>query len=460
MDNRSTDNNDFLANDDNNGLARIKVFGVGGGGSNAVDRMVAANLPVEFWVANTDRQALERSSAPNYLQLGNRLTRGLGAGGNPTVGNKAAEESRDEIAKAVEGTDMVFITAGMGGGTGTGAAPVFAEIAREAGALTLAVVTKPFTFEGKKRQQQALQGIESLQESVDALIVVPNDRLLHVISKNTPMNEAFRMADNVLLDGVQGIADIITTPGLINVDFADVRSIMASSGSALMGVGFGSGEKRAVEASKQAINSPLLESTVHNAKGIIFNVTGGADLTLHEVNEAAGVVYQTLYNDDANVIIGSVIDESLEGQVKITIIATGFEYEVSHSEFPLGTVKGASFYSTNSMFSTPKSSVSFRSDSPSMDSENVVVSDATASNLPKFFSDTSSEGAKSQSLTDSPSLSDFSDLDLGSGDSTSSEAPTNSEGSSFAFDSKEWGASKRRVKIDIPSFLNNSEDKG
>lgn len=317
----------------NSSLARIKVFGVGGGGSNAVDRMISAGMSVEFYVANTDRQALERSSAQNRMQLGNKLTRGLGAGGNPAVGTKASEESREEIARAMQDADMVFITAGMGGGTGTGAAPVFAEIAKEVGALTVAVVTKPFSFEGKRRLQQAEQGIEALKGAVDALIVVPNERLLQIINKNTPMNEAFKIADSVLLDGVQGISDIITIPGLINVDFADVKSIMSMSGSALMGVGYASGEGRAVEAANQAISSPLLDAPIHGAKGIIFNVTGGSDLTLHEVNEAADVIYKSFYNEDANIIIGAVIDESLENQIKITIIATGFDHSVPSDAF-------------------------------------------------------------------------------------------------------------------------------
>lgn len=324
-------------------IARIKVIGVGGGGSNAVDRMIIADLPVEFWVANTDRQAVIRSNAPNRMQLGQKLTRGLGAGGNPSIGQKAAEESREEIAAAVAGADMVFITAGMGGGTGTGAAPIVAEVARQQGALTVAVVTRPFSFEGKRRQLQAEQGIEQLKEKVDALIIVPNDRLLQIINKNTSMNEAFRIADGVLLDGVQGISDIITIPGLINVDFADVRSIMSVAGSALMGVGYASGEGRAVEAATKAISSPLLEAPIHGAKGIIFNVTGGPDLTLHEVNEAADVIYKALYNDEANIIIGAVIDENLENQIKITIIATGFEQPNFSSQLPSYQVKTSSF---------------------------------------------------------------------------------------------------------------------
>ncbi len=317
--------NKSLLEQENFDSARIKVFGVGGGGSNAVDRMIASNMPVEFWVANTDRQALNRSNCLNRIQLGQKLTRGLGAGGNPNVGLKAAEESREDIAKAMEGADMIFITAGMGGGTGTGAISVFAEVAKEMNALTVGVVTKPFAFEGKKRLQQSELGLEAIRDKVDALILVPNDRLLQIISKNTSMNEAFRIADGVLLDGVQGISDIITVPGLINVDFADVKAIMTISGSAIMGVGYASGEGRAIEAATKAISSPLIDTPINGARGIIFNVTGGTDLTLHEVNEAAEVIYKSLYNEDANVIVGAVLDESMENQVKITIIATGFE---------------------------------------------------------------------------------------------------------------------------------------
>ncbi|MFN5539265.1 MAG: cell division protein FtsZ [Candidatus Melainabacteria bacterium] len=340
-------------NQDRQDVANIKVIGVGGGGSNAVDRMIMASLPVEFWVANTDRQAINRSNTPNRLQLGHKLTRGLGAGGNPSVGQKAAEESREEIAAAIAGADMVFVTAGMGGGTGTGAAPIVAEVAKQQGALTVGVVTRPFSFEGKKRLMQAEQGIESLKEKVDALIIVPNDRLLQIINKNTSMNEAFRIADGVLLDGVQGISDIITVPGLINVDFADVRSIMCASGSALMGVGYSSGEGRAIEAATKAISSPLLEAPIQGARGIIFNVTGGADLTLHEVNDAAEVIYKALYNDDANIIIGAVIDENLENQIKITIIATGFEAQSSLPSFQVksGAAAAGSKFNIQSTYS-------------------------------------------------------------------------------------------------------------
>ncbi len=305
-------------------LANIKVFGIGGAGCNAVNRMIESNLNnVEFWTINTDAQALQLCKAPNKIQIGNKLTKGLGAGGNPSIGLKAAEESRDEIATAIEGADMVFITNGMGGGTGTGAASIVAEIARDLGALTIGVCTKPFTFEGRRRITQADQGIEALKQKVDALITIPNDKLLQVIERRTSVHDAFKQADDVLLQGVQGISDIITIPGLINVDFADVRNIMSLAGSALMGIGRASGEGRATEAARKAIESPLLETTINGASGIIFNVTGGPDLTLHEVHEAAGLIYE-LAQDDANIIIGAVIDPNFQSDVQITVIATGF----------------------------------------------------------------------------------------------------------------------------------------
>jgi cell division protein FtsZ len=305
--------------------ATIKVVGVGGGGSNAVNRMIASGMAgVDFLVMNTDAQVLEMASTQKRLQLGGKITRGLGAGGNPAIGQKAAEESRDDIMAALEGADMVFITAGMGGGTGTGAAAIVSGIARDLGALTVGVVTRPFTFEGRRRMQQAAQGLESLREAVDTLIVIPNDKLLEVIERRTSMQEAFRIADDVLLRGVQGISDIITVPGLINVDFADVKAIMSLSGSAIMGIGRGSGEGRALEAARMAVNSPLLETSIEGASGVIFNVTGGPDMTLHEVNEAADVVYQAV-DKDANIIFGSVIDERLSGEIQITVIATGFD---------------------------------------------------------------------------------------------------------------------------------------
>lgn len=305
-------------------VAKIKVIGVGGGGGNAVNRMIASEVSgVEFWSVNTDAQALLQSAASKRFQMGQKLTRGLGAGGNPAIGQKAAEESRDEIAHAIEGADLVFITAGMGGGTGTGAAPIIAEIAKEAGALTVGVVTKPFSFEGRRRTQQAEEGIEALQGRVDTLIIIPNDKLLTVISEQTPVQEAFRVADDILRQGVQGISDMITIPGLVNVDFADIRAVMADAGSALMGIGTGSGKSRAREAAMTAISSPLLESSIEGANGVVFNITGGEDLTLHEVNAAAETIYEVV-DANANIIFGAVIDERMEGEVRITVIATGF----------------------------------------------------------------------------------------------------------------------------------------
>lgn len=308
-------------------IARIKVIGVGGGGCNAVNRMIASELSgVEFWGVNTDAQALTQANAPKRLQIGQKLTRGLGAGGNPAIGQKAAEESRDEVAAALEGSDLVFITAGMGGGTGTGAAPIVAEAAKEVGALTVGVVTRPFNFEGRRRTTQAEEGIAALQGRVDTLIVIPNDRLLHVISEQTPVQEAFRVADDILRQGVQGISDIITIPGMVNVDFADVRAIMADAGSALMGIGMGSGKSRAREAAMAAISSPLMEASIEGAKGVVFNITGGGDLTLHEVSAAADIIYEVV-DPNANIIFGAVIDDRLQGEIRMTVIATGFSSE-------------------------------------------------------------------------------------------------------------------------------------
>ena len=306
-------------------LARIKVIGVGGGGGNAVSRMVAGSLGgIEFWMVNTDAQALNHVVNTKRLQIGQKLTRGLGAGGNPAIGQKAAEESREEIMAALDQSDLVFITAGMGGGTGTGAAPIVAEVAKELGALTVAIVTRPFTFEGKRRAAQAEEGINMLQSRVDTLIVIPNDRLLTAIGESTPVQEAFRVADDILRQGVQGISDIITIPGLVNVDFADVKAIMADAGSALMGIGTGSGKGRAAEAANMAIASPLLESSIQGAKGVLFNITGGNDLSLHEVNTAAETIYNVV-DPDANIIFGAVLDDRLQGEVRITVIATGFQ---------------------------------------------------------------------------------------------------------------------------------------
>ncbi len=313
-------------------VANIKVIGVGGGGSNAVNRMIDSDVGgVEFWSINTDAQALTLAGAPSRLQIGQKLTRGLGAGGNPAIGQKAAEESRDELAAALEGADLVFITAGMGGGTGTGAAAIVAEVAKEMGALTVGVVTRPFVFEGRRRIGQAEQGIEGLKSRVDTLIIIPNNKLLEVIPEQTPMQEAFRYADDVLRQGVQGISDIITIPGLINVDFADVRAVMADAGSALMGIGIGSGKSRAREAAIAAISSPLLECSIEGARGVVFNITGGSDLTLHEVNAAAETIYEVV-DPNANIIFGAVIDDRLQGEVRLTVIATGFTGEVQGTQ--------------------------------------------------------------------------------------------------------------------------------
>ncbi len=305
--------------------AKIEVIGVGGGGSNAVNRMIDSDLEgVSFRVLNTDAQALLQSSADRRVQLGQNLTRGLGAGGNPSIGQKAAEESKDELQQTLEGSDLVFIAAGMGGGTGTGAAPVVAEVAKQSGALTVGIVTKPFSFEGKRRMRQAEEGIARLAENVDTLIVIPNDRLKDVIA-GAPLQEAFRNADDVLRMGVKGISDIITCPGLVNVDFADVRSVMTEAGTALLGIGIGSGRSRALEAAQAAMNSPLLEAArIDGAKGCVINITGGKDMTLEDMTSASEIIYDVV-DPEANIIVGAVIDESMEGEIQVTVIATGFE---------------------------------------------------------------------------------------------------------------------------------------
>ncbi|MGI6357616.1 MAG: cell division protein FtsZ [Bacillota bacterium] len=312
--------------------ARIKVIGIGGGGSNAVDRMIDAGLKgVDFIAVNTDAQALSRSRAGHKIQIGEKLTRGLGAGANPEIGMKAAEESREAIQQALRGSDMVFVTAGMGGGTGTGAAPVVAQVAREMGALTVGVVTKPFTFEQRRRMTQAEKGIANLKEHVDTIITIPNDRLLQVVDKNMPIMQAFKVADDVLRQGVQGISDLIAVPGLINLDFADVKTIMTQTGSALMGIGQANGDNRAVDAAKQAISSPLLEASIEGAKGVLLSVTGGINLSLHEVNKAAELISQAV-DADANFIFGAVIDEGLEDEIRITVIATGFDSQARSTQ--------------------------------------------------------------------------------------------------------------------------------
>ncbi|MGB9813149.1 MAG: cell division protein FtsZ [Thermovenabulum sp.] len=306
-------------------FANIKVIGIGGGGNNAVNRMIDAGLKgVEFIAINTDAQALYLSKADKKIQIGEKLTKGLGAGANPDIGRKAAEESKAEIEEAIKGADMIFITAGMGGGTGTGAAPVVAEISKNLGILTVGVVTKPFTFEGRRRMAHAEMGINNLKACVDTLITIPNDRLLSIAEKKTSILEAFRIADDVLRQGVQGISDLIAVPGLINLDFADVRTIMMDTGLAHMGIGRGTGENRAIEAAKQAVSSPLLETSIEGAKGVLLNITGSSNLGILEVNEAAEFI-SAAADPDANIIFGAVIDEKLQDEIRITVIATGFE---------------------------------------------------------------------------------------------------------------------------------------
>jgi len=306
-------------------FALIKVVGVGGGGSNAVNRMIRAELMgVEFISVNTDAQALLLSDAPHKIRIGDKITRGLGAGADPSVGRKSAEDDSEKLYEALKEADMIFITAGMGGGTGTGAAPIIAEIAKDIGALTVAVVTKPFQFEGAKRRLLAEQGIQELVDKVDTLITIPNDRLLQVVEKKTSMVDAFRIVDDVLRQGVQGISDLITVPGLINLDFADVKTIMTNAGSALMGIGHGAGESRAADAARQAIMSPLLEQSIDGARGVLFTITGGPDLSLFEVNEAAEIIHAAA-DPEANIIFGAVVDERMGNDVKISVIATGFD---------------------------------------------------------------------------------------------------------------------------------------
>jgi cell division protein FtsZ len=309
----------------NENYAQIRVIGVGGGGVNAVNRMIAEGMRgVEFIAVNTDAQALMLAQSPKRVRIGDKLTRGLGAGSNPDIGEKAAEESSDDLYEALKGSDMVFITAGMGGGTGTGASPIVARVAKEVGALTIGVVTRPFTFEGGKRSKSAEAGIAKLKEHVDTLIVIPNDRLLEIVDKRANLQQAFRVADDVLRQGIQGISELITVPGLINLDFADVRTIMSEGGAALMAVGTATGENRAVEAAQQAISSKLLDVTIDGARGILFNVTGGPSMTLYEVNQAAEIIKSTSH-PDVNLIFGAVIDENMKDEIRITVIATGFD---------------------------------------------------------------------------------------------------------------------------------------
>lgn len=331
-------------------VANIKVLGVGGGGCNAVNRMIKSGLKgIEFISINTDAQALYHSEAGTKINIGHATTRGLGAGSNPDIGRQAAEESIDEIRDAIEGSDMIFITCGLGGGTGTGGAPVIAGVAKEMGILTVAVVTKPFSFEGQRRKGQADEGLENLKNKVDTLITIPNDKILSIIDKKTPLNDAFAVVDDVLRQGVQGIADLITIHGMINVDFADVKAVMENAGSALMGIGYGTGENRAVEAAKAAVESPLLELSIDGAKGVLFNITGGNDLSMFEVDEAARIITEAA-DPEANIIFGAVINDSYTGEVKITVVATGFDY--SRNESSILRQKSA-FSPRTTMHSTP-----------------------------------------------------------------------------------------------------------
>jgi cell division protein FtsZ len=318
--------------------ATIKVIGLGGGGCNAVNRMIEAGLSgVDFFAINTDVQALRNSKTNSTVQIGSGLTRGLGAGANPNIGREAADESREDLAMILDGADLVFITAGMGGGTGTGAAPVIAELARESGALTIAVVTKPFGFEGRKRMQAAERGIADLESKVDTLITIPNERILQIIEKRTPLNEAFAYADDVLRQGIQGISDLITQPGLINLDFADIKTIMTDAGSAMMGIGEGTGEHRAADAAQKAIASPLLETTIEGARGVIFNITGGLDLSMYEVNEAAEMIARAV-DSEAQIIFGASIDPALQGKVRVTVLAAGFGNRPHRSQATAATL--------------------------------------------------------------------------------------------------------------------------
>ena len=308
-------------------VANIKVMGIGGGGGNALNRMIKAGLKgVEFIAVNTDAQALYHNDAPTKINIGRATTRGLGAGSNPDIGKQAAEESMEEIKEALEGADMLFLTCGLGGGTGTGAAPIIAGLAKDMGVLTVGVMTKPFSFEGHRRTQQSQDGMENLRNKLDTLITIPNDKILAIIDKKTPLNDAFAVVDDVLRQGVQGIADLITVHGMINVDFADVKTVMENAGSALMGIGYGTGESRAAEAAKAAIESPLLEMSIDGARGVLFNITGGNDLSMFEVDEAAKIITEAA-DPEANIIFGAVINDSYTGEMKVTVIATGFDME-------------------------------------------------------------------------------------------------------------------------------------
>ena len=377
-------------NEEQSTFATIKVVGCGGGGNNAVNRMVDAGLRgVEFISVNTDRQALSQTNAQVKIQIGEKLTKGLGAGAIPEVGRRAAEESREEIASALKGADLVFITAGMGGGTGTGAAPIVAEIARDLGTLTIAVVTKPFNFEGKQRMKNAEAGIAELKQHVDTLVVIPNDRLLQVVNKGTTMLEAFRIADDVLRQGIQGISDLIAVPAMINLDFADVKTVMESGGMAHMGIGIGSGENKLVEAAKNAIASPLLETNIDGARAVLINVTGGEDISIVDINEAANLIMEAA-DPDANIIFGAGIDETMKDEVRITVIATGFEKTPFPTKEPARKPREIEherlFGSFGTSFAKPETSATARSafDTPAASSS--PFSTGSTGEVPTFMS--------------------------------------------------------------------------
>lgn len=405
-----------MENENQAGMATIKVVGVGGAGNNGVNRMVENGLKsVEFISVNTDRQHLNISKANKKIQIGEKLTRGLGAGANPEVGKCSAEESKSEIAEALKGADMVFVTAGMGGGTGTGAAPIVAEVSKEMGILTVGVVTKPFPFEGKRRMMQAEAGIEELRQNVDTLIIIPNEKLLQVVEKQTSIMDAFKMSDDVLRQGVQGISDLITIPGLVNLDFADVKTIMLDAGVAHIGIGRASGEHRAQEAARQAIHSPLLETSIEGAGGVLLNVTGGKDLCLLEISEAADLVQKSV-DADANIIFGAVIDEKLENEIVITVIATGFT-KTAFQDLKLDSIVGEAL-------------------------KNATVSQNTQSTSNSSFSDLSSlSGISSQSSNSSMS-------NMGNSSSSISSARTNISSSN----------EYKMVDLDIPPFLRRNKE--
>lgn len=422
----------MMENENQAGMATIKVVGVGGAGNNGVNRMVENGLKsVEFISVNTDRQQLNVSKANKKIQIGEKLTRGLGAGANPEVGKCSAEESKSEIAEVLKGADMVFVTAGMGGGTGTGAAPIVAEVSKEMGILTVGVVTKPFPFEGKRRMMQAEAGIEELRQNVDTLIIIPNEKLLQVVEKQTSVMDAFKMSDDVLRQGVQGISDLITIPGLVNLDFADVKTIMLDAGVAHIGIGRASGEHRAQEAARQAIHSPLLETSIEGAGGVLLNVTGGKDLCLLEISEAADLVQKSV-DPDANIIFGAVIDEKLENEIVITVIATGFTKSDFSGSVKLDNIVGEAL--KNATVSSGSSSVN----STSSPFGNDIGSVSGLSSLSSFGSQSSNTSSVGSTTSSASSLF--------GGTSSTSSVPTRNN------------SEYKMVDLDIPPFLRRNKD--